>query len=292
MTTFTASEIAQAANSKTALKEVGAKDIREGMWNVPFEKLVVLPGLNVREHDAKWTERVRALANDMKAHGYLKSKPLEVFVDEQGQIIVTDGHTRHAAITLAREEGAENLHIFPTIPRDKGTTLEDITVDLVRSNSGEKLSALGLSVVVKRLIEVFGKTAAQAAEKLGMSPKYANQLILLGNAPERLKEMIIAGVISATLVIETIEEFGNETALEMLEAGLKEATSKGKKKVSQKHVLTPEQKLDKAQKEQAATLFQLITLLMDEGTEKSIPKDLHDRIEDVLCTVETARDMP
>lgn len=278
-------ELIGATNPKNALKEEGAKDQREALWMVPFEKLVILPDFNVREHDEAWKARVRTLADDMKEVGFMRSKPIEVFVDSEGRIVVTDGHTRHAAVSLARSEDATNLDSIPSMPREKGTSMEDLTIGLVKSNSGEKLSPLGLSIVVKRLVINFKKTPAEAAKLLGMSPKYAKQMLTLAGAPEEIRQMIMAGLVSATHAIELLEEYGGE-ALKILQQGLSDAEEKGKTVVRKKNTLTPEAKLDKAQKKHAAALYQLVDLLLEPDVTPEREKEIKDKLENVMLAIE------
>lgn len=281
-------ELNSANNGKNILKEAGAKDQREKLWMVPFDKLVILPDFNVREHDAKREERIRRYADDMKANGYLMSKPMEVFVDDQGRIIVTDGHTRHESMALARSEGAQNLEQVPVVPAPAGTTMKDLTVNLHKSNDGEKLSPLGLSILVERLVKQFGMTTAEAAKELSMSPKYSKQLLLLAEAPARIREMIMAGLVSATFAIQVLEEHG-ENALEVLEQSLAGAKAKGKKRATKKNSRTAEDKKVLEIQKHAVTLYQLVETMFEiEDLEEKLPKDLYDKMENILAAVEAA----
>ena len=277
-----------AKNAKNELKAAGARDQREKLWMVPFEKLVILPDFNVREHDAKREDRIQRYAEDMTANGYLLSKPMEVFVDDQGRIIVTDGHTRHEAVARARANGATNLEEIPTVPAPAGTTMKDLTINLNKANDGEKLSPLGQSVLVSRLVKQFGSTTAEAAKELGISPKYSKQLLMLSEAPARIREMIMAGLVSATFAIQALEEHG-ENAVEVLEQSLTAAKGRGKKRATKKNSRTAEDLKVLAIQTHAVTLYQLVETMFEiEDIDEKLPKELHDRMENILLAVEQA----
>lgn len=277
-------EVMSASNADKILKDEGGKAKRDALYYVPFEKLVILPDFNVREHDSKWESRVRSLADDMVANGYLPSKPMEVFVNSDGRIIVTDGHTRHAGVTLARSEAATNLDQIPVIPCRPGTTMEDLTVNLVRSNSGEKLSPLAISLVVKRLVYNYGKTSSEAARAIGISAAYAGQLLLLAGAPHEIRQMVMNDQISATFAIQMLQEHGAD-ALKVLQEGADEAKAKGKKRITKKHTGTPANAKEKEIARQATTLFQLIELMM---VDRVLSKDLGDKFESILHKINEA----
>jgi ParB-like chromosome segregation protein Spo0J len=280
--------LTNASNAKNVLKDSGAKDQREKLWMVPFEKLVILPDFNVREHDARREERIERFAQDMETNGYLMSKPMEVFVDGEGRIIVTDGHTRHEAIARARSRKEGILENIPCVPAPPNTTMKDLTVNLHKSNDSEKLSPLGLSILVERLVKQFGSTTAEAAKELGISPKYSKQLLLLAEAPARIRELIMSGQVSATFAIQMLEEHG-ENALEVLEQSLAGAKAKGKKRATKKNSRTPEDiKILEIQKH-AITMYQLVETMFEiEDLDEKLPKDLHDAMENILAAVEAA----
>lgn len=284
-------ELSPASKPKAVLSEAGASAPREAMWKIPFDKLVILPDFNVRSHDTNWEQRVDALAEDMAENGYRSTKPMEIFVDSQGRFIVADGHTRHAGLTRAHEkypDKKENLWMIPAIPTPQGTTMEDLTIGLYKSNTGEKLTPLDLSKVVGRLVKNYDNNASEAARKLGITPKYSTQLMMLHTSPHPLKKMVEEGKVSATLAIQTIEEHGPEEALRILQEGMEKAEKSGKKKVTKKNTeQSPEASLVKAQKKFSATMHQLIQLLMEPDSEATVPPALAEKFEQVLLQIDT-----
>lgn len=278
-------------NPKSALTDSGAKAPRDAMWMVPFEKLVVKPGENPRDQlDPHWHELVRTIADDMKEVGWRKSKPAEVLVNEAGEIILTDAGTRYAAATLARSEGAANLDMIPCVALDKSTTAEQINVGYVANNNSSRLTPLGFSIVAHRLVRVFGNTGAEAAKKLGVSPKYIDDMLILFDAPEAIKAMVRNGQVSGTLAIETIKEHGNEEALRILQEALTDAQSKGKTKARAKNVpkeKQPEDRMLSAQHKHAPTMYQLMMLLIVKDIAPEKEQEIKDRMEQVLFAIET-----
>ncbi len=278
-------------NPKNALTDSGAKAPRDAMWMVPFEKLVVKPGENPRDQlDPEWHGNVRVIADDMKEVGWRKSKPAEVLVNEAGEIVLTDAGTRYAAAALARSEGATNLDLIPCVALDKATTAEDITVGYVVNNNGARLSPLSFSIVAHRLVRTFGNTGAQAAKKVGVSPKYIEDMLVLFDAPDAIKAMVRNGQVAGTLAIETIKEHGNDEALRILQEALTDAQSKGKTKARAKNVKkekAPEDRMLAAQHKHAPTMYQLMMLLIVKDITPEKEQEIKDRMEQVLFAIET-----
>lgn len=264
-------ELSAATNVSKVLKEAGAKDQRDALKLVPFEKLVILKDFNVREHDSDREARVRAIADSLKEVGYLPTQPMEVFVNDKGEIIVVEGHTRYDGILLAKSEGAQNLDMIPTLAHKPGTSMRDLTVNMVAANAKERLSPLGMSLIAKRLTTTFQESEAQAAKSMGVSPKYIKDLLLLASIPMRARELIIAKSITATLVIELFKEHGAEKAMQIIEESLGSvaADAEGKKVVRKKNttgskkVKTPDEIKTEAIKEAAEAMFQLICLVLE-----------------------------
>lgn len=295
---FEANITGGAANIKKALGDHGATSPRERLWMVPFAELVVVEGFNPREETETYLERIRKYAEDMAENGFNPAKPITVLVNDKDEIVITDGHTRYRAAKLAREElGATNLDMIPAIAKEKGTSEEDLTVSLVKDNDGERLSPLALSIVVKRMTTKFGNTPAEAAKKLSISPKWANQLLVLAGAPGRIRDLIAAGVVSATRAIELLEELGADGALELIEQGLTNAKEKGKSKSTKKHqkdaTETAEDRQNKVRERVGKDVVQLVEILfqrIDDGEvdQNAIPKDLFERLEHFVSLVEAA----
>jgi hypothetical protein len=272
---------ATAGAFQSVMKTAGASTT-QAMWMVPFEAINVYPGFNPRDKEsADYKNDVQSIKEQMLMDGWRKSKPAEVFVVD-GKIYLKDGHTRYEGAGLARAEGAEITHV-PAIPVEKGTTMEELTVGLVLSNTGARLSPLGQSVVVGRLHKQFGKTKEEIATRLSMSKKYVGQLLMLDSCPNELKAMISRGLVSSTLVIEALLRLKDGAKVLAEIRAAQEGTSKGdgegedgegegegegngetaEKKVTAKATRTPEQKEEAAQKKEAPAMFKAIAMLME-----------------------------
>jgi predicted transcriptional regulator len=206
------------------------------LWKMPRDRIRVIDGFNVREKDADYKANVRRYADSMKANGYDETKPMAGFVfEENGEhfIGLTDGHTRLDAVDLAISEGCEIVTI-PVVTKARGTSMEDITIGLVTSNSGAALKPLEVAKVCKRLVG-YGMEVKEIATRLTLTPAYVNQLLDLLAAPKAVRDLVANGTVAATLAMETIKKHGKE-ATKMLTAGVKEAKGTGKSRVTAKHV--------------------------------------------------------
>jgi ParB family chromosome partitioning protein len=206
------------------------------LWKMPRNRIRVIPGFNVREKDADYKANVRRYADSMKANGYDETKPMAGFVfEEDGEHLIglTDGHTRLDAVDLAISEGCEIVTI-PVVTKARGTSMEDITIGLVTSNSGAALKPLEVAKVCKRLVG-YGMEVKEIATRLTLTTAYVNQLLDLLAAPKAVRDLVANGTIAATLAMDTLKKHGKDAA-KMLTAGVKQAKGTGKTRVTAKHV--------------------------------------------------------
>lgn len=134
-------------NTKAAMRAVGASS--SDLWKVEPGRLRVLEGFNARVKNEAYTARVRWIADSIKANGYYPDKPLTGFValeDGVEVIYVTGGHRRHEGVLLAIEEGAD-VGTVPVVIKPRGTSMEDLMVDLVVGNEGDPLTTYEQAVV-------------------------------------------------------------------------------------------------------------------------------------------------
>lgn len=218
---------------KTAMKGVTSSDL----WKVQRERLNIEEGFNVRIHDDDYKAHIRALADSIKTNGYMADKPLAGYValgdDEHDRIVITDGHSRLAAYDLAVSEGMEPFDL-PVVTKPRGTSMEDLTIALVTSNSGRQLSPYEIGLVCKRLVS-YGMEPKAIAQRLGFTLVYINGLLDLVAAPKALRDLVTEGKVSATLAVETLKKHGKEAAA-VLTSSVKEAKASGKERVTKKHV--------------------------------------------------------
>lgn len=229
-----------AGNVKAAMKEAGASS--GDLWRVPRDQIKVLPNFNVRIRNEEHRNQVRMLADSMLANGYHQDKPLAGCVAVEGGqnvIYVTDGHTRLEAVDLANSEGAE-IEVLPVVTKPKGTSLEDITVALVTSNSGRHLQPIEVGEVCKRLIG-YGLDEDAIAKRLNLTAPYVGELLTLAGAPARIRKLVGEGKIASTLAMSTMKKHP-EQAADMLEEAVKTAKAAGKDRATAKHLPARERK--------------------------------------------------
>ena len=99
--------------------------------------------------------------------------------------------------------------------------MEDLTIALVTSNSGEKLRPFEVAKVCKRLIG-YGMTEADIAKRLMLTRAYVLDLLNLLAAPAEIREMVSGGKISATEATKTIKKHGKDAA-EVIATAAKES---------------------------------------------------------------------
>lgn len=183
------------------------------LWVKPSD-LYVVPGFNVRVRDESYLAHIRDLADSIKVDGFHIDKPISVVAtrNEQGRevLAIVNGHSRHEAVLQAISEGVA-IEAVPVIVQSKAFNSTDMTVELVKSNSGRPLSAYERAIVVKRLVGQ-GLSEAEIGRRLGFTRSYINGLVLLAGAAPRLVQAIGAGEVAATVVIEQIREHGHAAA--------------------------------------------------------------------------------
>jgi len=219
-------------NVKVAMKEAGASSA--DLWQVDYSQLHVLPGFNVREHDAAYKAHITNLANLMVANGYQRDKPMAGYVVVRNgfnQIVITDGHCRYEAIPIARSLGADIVRV-PVVVKPSGTSAEDLAVSMVTSNSGKPLTPYELGTVCKRL-QGFGLDEKQIALRLNFTTTYVIDLLFLQGCPEGIRKLVQTGKVSAGVAIEAVRKHGDK-AQEVLEGAVGKAEAKGKAKATTK----------------------------------------------------------
>ena len=263
-------------NTKAAMKAVGA--VSADLWQVEPTRLRILDGFNARIKNEAYTGRVRWIADSIKANGYYKDKPLTGFValeDGTEVIYVTGGHRRHEAVLLALSEGVE-VAAVPVVIKPRGTSMEDLTVDLVVGNEGEPLSTYEQAVVCKRLA-AFGWDSKEIARRLGYSTaQYVDALLSLASAPLPVRRMVMESVISATTAIEAIKKHGDKAGDVLLAAMVKSGTGR----VTAKHM--PQAEFKKALKKQAEPMHHMLTSLMDDPGYKQLSTKFQKALVELL----------
>lgn len=274
-----------AGNVKQAMRD--AKATSRDLWSVEVSALRILTDFNVRIHDAAWETHIRALANSMKVEGFYQDKPMAGYVAKEGDeqvIYITDGHCRYNAVRLANSEGAE-IERVPVVVSAQGTSLEDLTVALFKSNSGKPLSPFEIGIVCKRL-SLFGWNIDQISTRLDMTEFYVDGLLRLVAAPKPIREMVQNGQVSASVAIQVLRAKGNK-AFDYLQSALNKAQGAGKERVTAKHL--PEHAFQKSVKKAAPALFgALVDVKADPGYQHISP-ELREKLELLVAQLNEAK---
>lgn len=271
-----------AGSVKAAMKDIGASS--RDLWQVQVKDLRVIPNFNVRIRDAGYKEHIRSLADSMKSEGYYQDKPMAGYVAKEGDelvIYITDGHCRFEAAQLAISEGAE-IERIPVVAAPQGTSLEDLTVGLVRSNSGKPLEPYELAVVCKRLTR-FGWEQPEIATRLGLSGKYVEGLLLLIGSDKDVREMVMKGEVAASTAIEALRKYGSK-AYEKLQHGLKAAQAAGGDRVTRKHL--PEVVFKKQVTKAAPALFNTMREVKADPGYQHISEELRSKLDTLLAELD------
>lgn len=219
-----------AGNVKAAMKDAGAGS--GDLYKVPVNKLVVLPGFNVRTKTPEYEAHIEQLTQSILANGFYANQPLGVIIDESGQVIVHSGHSRLEAAKRAIALGAQ-IETLPVVTSPRGTTMEDLTIGLVTNNTGKPLSPIEVAVVIKRMVG-WGRDTKDIASKLGVTEGYVNDLLGLLEAPEATKQLVAAGKVAAGTAIKLGKKVGAKEAAKQLQAAA--AALPAGKTVTPKHL--------------------------------------------------------
>ncbi|WP_257835044.1 pyridoxal phosphate biosynthetic protein PdxJ [Burkholderia glumae] len=220
-------------NTKAAIAHAGGKS--GDLWKVPPLEINYDPRDNARPLDS---QRVRHLADLIKANGFDRKSPLGCYVRKVGgedRIFVYAGQHRYHGARLAMEEGAKIEFLPCVIEEAKNVNRANLIFDGINANDSEKLTPLELAQNVVELQQL-GVDNATIRKRLDVTDQTIRDVLLLAGAPAALHKLIREKAVSSTLAIEEIRAHGGDDALERLVAGLSKAKQAGKGKVTRKHL--------------------------------------------------------
>lgn len=281
-------DLSPGTSIKGVMKSVAAAS--RDLWQVPVGRIEVVDGFNVRVQNDEYHAGIRELADSMKADGFYQHKPLAGYLanDNGTQIIcVFDGHRRLAAAQLAIEEGAD-IEFLPVVITKDGVSMEDLTISLVKTNTGKPLSPYEIAIVCKRLVN-FGHEPKEVAKRLGFTPTYVANLLSLMAMPNQIQKMVTDNEVSATTAIELFAEHGSK-AKAMLEDASKAAKSAGKEKITRRFVAGADFK--KICKKMSEPMFETLTQVQSDPAFDHLAEDTRSKlillVEALNKTKETA----
>ena len=216
------------------------KDENDGrtatFWFEPH-RIKIKPGLGARDLTTPDNlAGLESLADLIAEHGFLASKPLEVF-REGNDIYVADGHRRMAAVAMLRERTPPFIiEKLPCIPEPRGTS----EVDRILNQSGSQNSAKLLNPLeearnLKRALGM-GLSVAEVAKRIGKSPSYVTHALDFLAAPVEVHAAVSAGDISTTLATEIVRKEGATRGAETVRKAVERAKASGKAKATRKTV--------------------------------------------------------
>jgi len=221
-------------NTKAAMKSAGARSA--DLWQVDPRQLQIMPGFNVRQSTPEYEQHIEGITQSIIANGYYPDRPIAGYVARQNGeniIYVIDGHTRLEAVMRAIERG-HAIEAVPVVIKPSGSSMEDLTVALVTSNTGRPLSPMEIGLVCKRLLGL-GLDEKSIAQRLGYTRTYIDNLLLLTGASRDVRDLVASGQVSATLAVEELKR-DSEKAPERLQQAVKAAQEQGKAKATRKHL--------------------------------------------------------
>lgn len=210
-----------------AMKSAGAKAAGK-VHMVPVEKIKVIPGFNVRVESPDYIQHRDNLVASITANGYDPTKPIAGYVGKDGDIFVTDGHTRLDAVSIINEGEGDEIESIPVVVHPKEVSLTDLTVGLHTANSGRPLTPFELGIVVKRLLAEEGAVKKDIASRLGVTARYLDDVLLLAGADKSVKQHVASGAVSSTMAIQLLRKDA-DTAAEKIAEAVKKAAGTGKK---------------------------------------------------------------
>lgn len=180
------------------------------VWYIPISKINPNPN-QPRKHFS--SAELQELANSIKEHGVLQ--PLLVVEKTDGGYELVAGERRYRASQLA------GLPTVPAIIKELPER-EKLEVALIENIQRENLSPLEEAFAYKRLIDEFGMTQQEVADKMGKSrPAVANTVRLL-DLPESAQKALVEGKINAGQARALLSLPGESQQMQMLSSMLGE----------------------------------------------------------------------
>lgn len=183
--------------------------------------LVVEPGFNARPLNA---DHVASLSLALRNGAVFP--PLEVRVDN-GQILIVDGHHRHAAAMDAIEKGFDIKALDAR--HFRGNDIERVA-HMITSAGGLALTPLQLGIQYRKLIG-FGWNEKQIADRVGKTVVHVRDSITLAESNSDVHQHINDGSVSGTAALEAVKQHGSKAGAVISQA-LQQAKAEGKTKVT------------------------------------------------------------
>lgn len=181
------------------------------------------PGFNLRQEGEELEDSINLLSQFIMEGG--KVPPVEVRPRAEGGAWIVDGHRRIRAYHKARFLG----FAVDWIPVETFTGEEAQRVArIITSQEGKPLTQLEMAAGFKRLADS-GLSTADIAKLVNKTRQQVENLLVLQNAPEEVREMVKEGVVSATVAVQETRKH-KDKAPEKIKEKMHAAKTTGKKK--------------------------------------------------------------
>lgn len=165
--------------------------------------------------------QISELADNIRINGLIK--PLEGY-ESQGKFHIRDGFRRFRALQELSLQGFE--FPIPCLVRAESEFSEADSLYLqINGNSGKSLTPLELGKVLQDL-ELAGQTIPEICKRCTFSEQYIRDILALSYAPGIIQEMIQAGNVSSSVVIQAMKQTDNESELVEIINQAKDQTGK------------------------------------------------------------------
>lgn len=190
------------------------------IYRVDPRLLVEEEGFNLRDYsDPEVIEHIEAFARSYTVGSYVP--PLIVRTDDDGRVLVVEGHCRRLGALLAIERGVE-LAYLDCLPF-RGNDAARVEV-MLRSAEGLKLKPLAMAIGYQRLTN-WGHSKSDIANRVNKTTSHVEQMLVLANANSDVHQLVRDGQVSAYAAIDAVREHG-ERAGTFLASKLKKTGAK------------------------------------------------------------------
>jgi ParB family chromosome partitioning protein len=201
-------------------------------------KLVLID--NTKNPRAEENYNVEELELSIKENGQKDPIVVTRFFDETDGIdkyILLHGFRRMRAINNLIAKG-EDIKYTEAKLIDKPLDEEVLLLHYTLNNTGKALTMLEEAEIFAKLINNYAWDKKQVATRIGKNVSYINNLLILVNLPQTVKNDIKLGIISPSAVIATYflsDENINKTVNE-INTSKEKAYNEGKEKVTARHI--------------------------------------------------------
>ena len=173
------------------------------IYRVAPHVLVEESGFNLRDYtDPDVIAHIEAFAHSYANGAYVP--PLVVRTDDDGNVLVVEGHCRRRGALLAVERGAELA--FLDCISFRGNDAARVEV-MLRSAEGLKLKPLAVAMGYQRLVN-WGHSKSDIADRVNKTTSHVEQMLVLANANSDVHALVREGKVSAYAAIDAVREHG------------------------------------------------------------------------------------